>query len=129
MTGEDVFFLGLFEFGFTFSWICDPRQVSAAESSCFSELSVRNSFSKKIENRLNILLLCCVVFFLLLVFAKVSRLCSGSKSFCGKEFFLSVVVVVVVVVVFFSLFSFAPGSSCFGCVVVVVFFSMCFSSL
>jgi hypothetical protein len=27
--------------------------------------------------------------FFLLVVAKVSRLCSGSKSFCGKEFFWS----------------------------------------
>ncbi len=100
-------FILLFESGFTFSWICDPRKVSAAESSCFSELSVRNSLSKEIENQLNILLLCLCGFFLLLVVSKVSRLCSGSKSFCGKEFFWSfflLLLLLLLLLLFSSLF-------------------------
>ncbi len=83
--GEDVFFW--FESGFSFSWICDPRQVSAAESSCFSELSVRNSFSKKIENRLNILLLCCVVFFFFWCLPRYLDFAQVQSHFVGKKFF------------------------------------------
>ncbi len=77
----------LFESGFTFSWICDPRKVSAAESSCFSELSVRNSFSKKIDNQLNFLLLCCVVFFFFWWLPSYLDFAQVQSHFVGKNFF------------------------------------------